>query len=61
MEYRMSTECLSLARSAPYRLLNDELPEAIRLELNAERDRDLLIRMRYLARKKIMRQPNITE
>jgi len=39
----------------------DEIPAAIRAELNADSDRDVLVRMRHLARKKRMRQPNITE
>jgi hypothetical protein len=39
----------------------DEIPAAIRTELNADSDRDVLVRMRHLARKKRMRQPNITE
>jgi hypothetical protein len=39
----------------------NEIPAAIRAELNADGDRDVLVRMRYLARKKRMRQPNITD
>jgi hypothetical protein len=39
----------------------DEIPVAIRAELNADGDRDVLVRMRHLARKKRMRQPNITD
>jgi hypothetical protein len=39
----------------------DEIPAAIRAELNADSDRDVLVRMRHLARKKRMRQPNITD
>lgn len=37
------------------------VPAAIRAELNADTDRDILIRMRHLARKKRMRQPEITD
>ncbi len=37
------------------------VPAAIRAELNADTDRDVLIRMRHLARKKRMRQPEITD
>ena len=39
----------------------DEIPAVIRAELNTDRDRDLLVRMRHLARKKRMRQPDITD
>ncbi len=39
----------------------DELPAKIRAELNADSDRDVIDRMRHLARKKRMRQPDITE
>ena len=39
----------------------DEIPAAIRAELNADSDRDVLIRMRHLARKKRMRQPDISD
>jgi hypothetical protein len=39
----------------------DELPAAIRAELNADTDRDVLIRMRLLAGKKRMREPEISE
>jgi hypothetical protein len=39
----------------------DEIPAAIRAELNADSDRDILVRMSHLARKKRMRQPNITD
>jgi excinuclease UvrABC helicase subunit UvrB len=39
----------------------NEIPAAIRTELNADSDRDVLARMRHLARKKRMRQPNITD
>jgi hypothetical protein len=37
------------------------VPAAIRAELNADTDRDILIRMRHLARKKRMRHPEITD
>lgn len=39
----------------------DEIPAAIRVELNADSDRDVLVRMRHLARKKRMRQPDISD
>ncbi len=39
----------------------DDIPAVIRDELNADGDRDVLVRMRYLARKKRMRQPNISD
>ncbi len=39
----------------------DEIPTTIRVELNADSDRDVLVRMRHLARKKRMRQPDITD
>ena len=37
------------------------VPAAIRAELNADTDRDILIRMRHLARKKRMRHPEIAD
>lgn len=39
----------------------DEIPAVIRAELNADSDRDVLVRMRYLARKKRMAQPDISD
>ena len=39
----------------------DEIPAFIWTELNAYSDRDLIIRMRHLARKKRMRRPDITD
>jgi hypothetical protein len=39
----------------------DEIPAIIRAELHADIDRDLLARMRHLARNKRMSQPVITE
>jgi hypothetical protein len=39
----------------------DEIPAIIRAELNADSDRDVLVRMRHLARKKRMRQPDIAD
>ena len=39
----------------------EEIPAIIRAELNADSDRDVLVRMRHLARKKRMRQPDITD
>jgi hypothetical protein len=40
---------------------HDEIPAVIRTELNAYWDRDMMVRMRHLARKKRMRQPDITD
>jgi hypothetical protein len=39
----------------------EEIPAAIRAELNADSDRDVLVRMSHLASKKRMRQPAITD
>jgi hypothetical protein len=39
----------------------DEIPAVIRAELNADMDRELLARMRHLARKKRILQPDITD
>jgi hypothetical protein len=39
----------------------DEIPAIIRAELNADIDRDVLARMRYLARQKRVLQPYITD
>lgn len=41
--------------------VSDELPAVIRAELNSDSDRDVLVRMRHLARKKRMRQPDVTD
>jgi hypothetical protein len=38
-----------------------DVPAIIRDELNADRDRDVLVRMQHLAHKKRMRQPQITD
>jgi hypothetical protein len=38
-----------------------DIPEIVRAELNADTDREVVARMRHLARKKRMRQPNITD
>jgi hypothetical protein len=43
------------------RPLSDEIPAVIRAELNADVDRDMLARMRDLARKRRMLQPDIAE
>jgi hypothetical protein len=56
----MLTENSSLAVCNPYGLMGDEIPALIRQELNADSDHDLLVRMRHLARKKRLRQPDIT-
>lgn len=39
----------------------EEIPAVIRAELNADSDRDVLVRMRHLARKKRIAQPDITD
>jgi hypothetical protein len=39
----------------------DEIPSVILAELNADMDRDMLARMRDLARKKRLRRPEITD
>ncbi len=39
----------------------DEIPAIVRAELNADSDRDVVVRMRHLARKKRMRQPDISD
>jgi hypothetical protein len=39
----------------------DEIPAVIRTELNVHRDRDVIVRMQDLARKKRMRHPDITD
>jgi hypothetical protein len=44
-----------------YEALGFEIPPVMRAELNADRDRDLLARMRYLASKKRMLEPDITD
>lgn len=57
----MSSAILNCARMVPDAgLPSDEIPPAIRAELNAQLDRDVLARMRYLARKKRMLEPEIT-
>lgn len=40
---------------------SDEIPALIRNELNAYSDREMIVRMRHLARKKRMRQPDLTD
>jgi len=57
----MLVECSSFALAGPHGLVSDEIPEVIRHELNADRDRDLLVRMRHLAGKKRMREPDISD
>ena len=39
----------------------DEIPAIVRAELNADSDRDIMVRMQHLARKKRMQQPDITD
>ena len=58
----MLAESSNFAAGTPYSAyVSDEIPEVIRTELNAEMDRDLLARMRYLARKKRIARPDITD
>ena len=40
---------------------HDGIPAVIRTELNAYSDRDMMVRMRHLARKKRVRQPDMTD
>ncbi|HEV3113466.1 MAG TPA: hypothetical protein VGY99_23520 [Candidatus Binataceae bacterium] len=56
----MLAENSSLAVCNSYEPMCDEIPALIRHELNADTDHDLLVRMRHLARKKRMRQPDIS-
>lgn len=39
----------------------EDVPAVIRAELNADSDRDVLVRMQHLARKKRMFRPNVTD
>jgi len=39
----------------------DAIPAMVRAELNADTDRDVLVRMQHLARRKLIRQPDITD
>jgi hypothetical protein len=58
----MLSECSNFASTTPHgRFVSDEIPAVIRAELNADLDRDLLARMRYLARKRRMRRPEISD
>jgi hypothetical protein len=58
----MLLECSNFAVSGPSLPPDfDELPAAIRAELNADTDRDVLTRMRHLARKKRIQEPEITD
>jgi hypothetical protein len=58
----MLSESSNLAGPAPCRpFVSDKIPAAMRSELNADADRDLLARLRDLARKKRMMQPDITD
>jgi hypothetical protein len=56
----MLMENSSLAVCNPCVFIDDDIPPLIREELNADSDHDVLVRMRHLARKKRMRQPDIT-
>jgi hypothetical protein len=61
----MLSENINLANATPNAVAHEsfhaEIPAVIRAELNADRDRDLLTRMRFLARKKRMLEPDITD
>lgn len=58
----MSSESLNFAGPVPDQpSVSDEIPALIRAELNADIDRDLLSRMRYLARQRRMLRPDITD
>ena len=54
-----SCDFACIVPNAPH--IYDEIPAVMRTELNAYSDRDLIIRMRHLARKKRMRRPDITD
>ena len=41
--------------------INDDIPAVIQTELDGDMDRDTMVRMRYLARKKRMLRPDITD
>jgi hypothetical protein len=45
------------SKTQPY----GDVPAIIRVELNADRDRDILVRIQHLARKKRAQQPEITD
>jgi hypothetical protein len=58
----MLSESSDLAAGAPERArAYDQIPEIIRIELNADADRDMLVRMRDLAGRKRMLRPDITD
>jgi len=57
----MLSQCSNFAGGPNRPYVSDEIPAAIRTELNADMDRDLLTRMRELARKKRALQPDITD
>jgi hypothetical protein len=59
--YAASERLNSLAGTPDGSHVDDEIPAAIRTELNAYMDRDIIVRMRYLARKKRMLGPDITD
>jgi hypothetical protein len=56
----MLLENPDFAAGTPDRLY-DEIPEVFRTELNAELDRDVLVRMRDLARRKRTLRPDISD
>jgi len=49
------------AEAQTHQSYEDAIPHIVRAELNAYADREVLARMRHLARKKRMREPNITD
>jgi hypothetical protein len=51
----------SAARIAGEPKINDDIPAVIQTELNGDLDRDTMLRMRYLVRKKRMSRPDITD
>jgi len=51
----------STSRTPDQPHLNDEIPPVIRTQLNADMDRELIVRMQDLARKRRRLQPDITD
>lgn len=41
--------------------MDDDIPAVIQIELDGDMDRDTIVRMRYLARKKRLSRPDITD
>jgi hypothetical protein len=57
----LSESCNFVAGTPDGPLVYDAIPAVMRTELNADMDRDMLARMRDLARKKRMRRPDISD